>query len=202
MLPCKYYNYLLFSLEQYNAFRTQQLINRILEQARVTQFLGIYVDENLNWVSHIELVGKVSTGIYMWKQPSLCVDRNFLLKACFAFIFAHLCHGTLLWWAAALKCNIQPFRLLKAAVRIIAIIMLDESCSDAFKSIGPLTLPGILVLECILCVIQGKTSLNLSSDSHHNYTITKSDVHPMHNVVYRGAFPELNPSIYGYHILL
>ena len=39
--------------------------NEVLEKVPVTKFLGVYIDENLDWTEHIDFVKKkISGGIY------------------------------------------------------------------------------------------------------------------------------------------
>ena len=51
--------------------------NEVLEKVPVTKFLGVYIDENLDWIEHIDFVKKkISGGIY-----ALNSSKNFLSNA-------------------------------------------------------------------------------------------------------------------------
>ena len=51
--------------------------NEVLEKVPVTKFLGVYIDENLDWIEHIDFVKKkISGGIY-----ALNSSKNFLSSA-------------------------------------------------------------------------------------------------------------------------
>uniref|UniRef100_A0A1B6F9U1 Uncharacterized protein n=1 Tax=Cuerna arida TaxID=1464854 RepID=A0A1B6F9U1_9HEMI len=92
-----------------------------------------------------------------------------LRMAYFGLIHPHLAYGIRLWGGCAKHRMERVFRLQKKAIRVIAKLKLRESCKDAFRKLGLLTLPCLYVLDVILfCKSRG--ALTQGRNVHHYQT--------------------------------
>ena len=83
-----------------------------------TKFLGVYIDSNLSWESHIsELCGKLRKNVFLLRQLSQTVDKTTLIQCYYAFINSILSSGNLVWGGAVASHIKKVFSLQKSAVR-------------------------------------------------------------------------------------
>jgi hypothetical protein len=145
-------------------------------------FLGIVVDDKLNWKEHIRsLLGKLNKAYYVILTLSHYVSRNVLMMVYYAYVYSHLTYGVILWGSSVDWCRV--FVLQKRILRIIFNLDHRVSCRNTFREEGILTLPSIYVYYTLLY-----TKLNISNfktqASFHNYN-TRSNksitlAYPMH----------------------
>ena len=72
--------------------------DRIINQVSETKFLGIYIDENLSWKSHIQKITKKvarATGI-LYKVRRI-LDTNTLRNLYFTFVYPYLTYCVHVW---------------------------------------------------------------------------------------------------------
>ena len=56
-----------------------------------TKFLGIYIDNKLNWKDHISYIsGEIARGIGMLIKARKCLDKTTLRNLYFTFIYLHI----------------------------------------------------------------------------------------------------------------
>ena len=86
---------MIFSKRNQKLFHPTVLFNNILVQRRTVQkHLGVYLDEKLNFNTHItEKIGKASKGIGVIKKLFKSLPRNALLTIYKSFVSPHLDYG-------------------------------------------------------------------------------------------------------------
>ena len=91
-----------------------------VDEKQVTKYLGIFIDDKLNWKSHIEHVrAKMSKGTGMISKIRYYVDKTCLLNLFYSFVQSHANYN-LLNWSCTNQSFLNPIELkLKAAIRLI-----------------------------------------------------------------------------------
>ena len=138
-------------------FTTKHMENDINIHPSVdsTKFLGLFIDSNLKWESHVDNLSKKLTGInYMLYSLRTYVDRNVLLTAYFGIFQSKMAYGIPFWGGYDSKLK-RIFTLQKRAIRTIFFLGPCDSCRLFFKSERILTAPGVYVLQIAELVKNG-----------------------------------------------
>lgn len=113
------------------------------------KFLGVIIDENLNFHLHFEHVSKkASTGIFMLRQLRQTVDVEVLLSAYYGLIYPYLSYAVPVWGSESQR-TLFLFRLQRRAIRIIFSLSRRQPCEEYFKKYQILTFPSIYILETL-----------------------------------------------------
>ena len=91
-----------------------------LEQCKTYKYLGVIIDENLNWKSHIEYIcGKISRAVGGLATLRHCTNIEILREVYFALINSYVRYGITAWGNAS-ESTLQPLNvLINKAVRIM-----------------------------------------------------------------------------------
>jgi len=96
-----------------------------------TKFLGLYINENLKWNSHIKyLSSKLNTSYYMISSLKNVMSPCVLRTIYFACSHVHLRYGLTLWGGGPESLRI--FQLQKKVIRIIGKAHRHASCRNLF----------------------------------------------------------------------
>lgn len=139
------------------------LNNSNLTALNENKFLGIYIDDRLNFESHVAaLSGKLASGCYALRTISAQLDKSTARSAYFALIESHLRYGVCFWGVCSKRLFNSVFILQKRAVRYICQSSTRDSCRPLFLSEGIMTLPCIFILETA-CLVQKKYKQNIAA---------------------------------------
>lgn len=124
-------NLLHFKKSKHDNDCTVSFGNTLIEPVNKTKFLGIIIDNNLDWKSHIEYVNnKLNSSLY-----GLRILRNLLPKSLIRTIFyaifdSHLSYGINLWggtYKSSLNCLVviqkKPYELFVNNLIILILIL-------------------------------------------------------------------------------
>ena len=113
-----------------------------------TKYLGVILDQNLNWKKHISHVStKLSKYIGLLYKLRHFVPKSTLSSLYNAFIMPHINYG-LINWSSATKTNLTPIkRCLKKAVRAINFAKARDHSLPLFKKQNLLCFDDIVELE-------------------------------------------------------
>jgi hypothetical protein len=115
-----------------------------LDVVETTKFLGLLLDDSLNWKPHITYISqKVAKSIGILSMARKVLDRKTLIQLYYSFIYPYLNYCNLSWGNAADTTLWPIFRLQKIAIRIIFNIKNRSSTYSACKRYGILRLPDI-----------------------------------------------------------
>lgn len=153
-----------------NKSKTQTLhFSLALEEHNYVQFLGVLLDNRLNWDAHINgLLSRLSTGIYLLRKIRQCVSKQILINVYYAYFYCHLNYGVLLWGNSSSSKRV--FVLQKRALRVMFGMKWRQSCRLTFVENGLLTLPALYVYRCILHIRTNLSQQKLGSDVHDHVT--------------------------------
>ena len=176
-LNIKKTHFMAFTVKNSNRPKLEVKINNmLLQEAEQTKFLGVIIDKNLNWFSHISHIsGKIARGLGIILKARKYLPKKTLLGLYYAFIYPHLTYCNQIWGTAC-STYLNKLKILqKKAVRIIAGIRPRESSNPAFKSLN------LLEFEDINTFLTGKLMFkvfhNKSPDTIQEIFTRNYDVH-------------------------
>ena len=112
-----------------------------ISQEPYTKFLGVWLDENLNWAKHIkEISAKVSKGVGILTKARSYLDPSIMKTLYYSFVYPYL-HYNIEAWGNTYDKYIEPlFRKQKRAVRVIAGAKRNSHSEPLFKELKILKL--------------------------------------------------------------
>ena len=117
----------------------------------VTSFLGVQIDNKLNWKAHIaHICNKVSKAIAILRFVRYCYPKNILKMIYMSLIYSHINYCNLIWGAAEVGIVEPLFILQKKSIRIITKSSYLEHTAPLFKSLKLLTVYQVYSLNCSL----------------------------------------------------
>ena len=159
--------------------------NTILEQKSECKFLGIIVDEDINWKKHINYISnKISKTIAILRLLKYTFPKHILKTLYMSLIQPYLNYCNIIWGAAD-KTTLEPLIILqKKAIRIINRVHYLEHTEPLFTSMKILTLTQTYKLNCIMFIykclytdkfICFKNKMKRNSEYHNYNTRNSSD---------------------------
>lgn len=142
-------------------------------QHKSVKFLGIYVDNRLNWNTHTQnVIVKLSRVIYLLRKLRLSVSNTMLTTAYYAFFHPHLLYGIRLWGNSSGAS--QVFICQKKAVRAIMGAKNSVTCRQFFKDLKIMTLPSLYIYCNLIYVKENLENLNTRASIHSHETRNKN----------------------------
>ncbi|KAG8311282.1 hypothetical protein J6590_108592 [Homalodisca vitripennis] len=165
-----------------------------LKREENTKYLGIVIDENLTWRTHIDqLCKKLSSGTYVIRRTKQTSGIKTSKIAYFALFESHLRYGLAIWGGTT-SSNLERVLIQqKRAIRSLAGLNYQDSCRESFKELKILTVIALYIREIILYAV--KTNQDRHRDLHQHNTRNAIDFSlPTHHLSlyerkpsYRGA---------------
>ena len=95
-----------------------EIENEPLVQVSETKFLGLIIDNSLNWKSHFQFLKNKLLKIY-WiiKNVSFCLNESAMIKLYYALFYPHLIY-CLEIWGHTYKSNIDCIHVIKKSIKI------------------------------------------------------------------------------------
>lgn len=137
-----------------------------------TSFLGVVVDERLDWRSHIDyLAAKISTFAFVLRTLHDEISREVALQTYYAHVNSRMSYGVILWGNSSEAERI--FILQKRCIRNIFSVSSTTSCRPLFKLYKIPTLTELYIVQCCLHIHRKRDSI-LADQHRHNYN-TRQD---------------------------
>ena len=117
--------YIYFYKQQDSKTITQKLTmlilnNTTLQRVNSITFLGVVLNENINWNRHVELIeNKISKNIGILYRASLYLDKESLKSIYFSFINSYISYCNIAWASTSKTKLTRIFTKQKHAFRII-----------------------------------------------------------------------------------
>ena len=172
-----------------------KLNGHTIQSSMSTTFLGIILDDTLNW--HLQcnaVASKLKSSIFLLRSLHGTVSPNILLLVYYAHVYSHIQYSVLFWGLSHHSKRI--FTLQKQAIRVMLGLGFNESCTNAFKNYKILTVPSIFILQCSLFVKKHPHYFPLNSAIHKYNTRQAGSVHiPRDNLCLNNSNPKRSASI-------
>jgi hypothetical protein len=147
--------------------------NNKIERVSSTKFLGVYIDDNLDWKHQISQVAvKVSKSLGLLNRVKFVLSKKSLKMFYNTFILPHFLYCNIIWGCANESTLTKLVVLQKRAVRIINHSQYRDPTKPIFKSLQILKLPDIHRAQVLFFMFKAKNNLLPESCRHHIKKIT------------------------------
>ena len=142
---------MMFTFRRNRPLLSINLNDNVISEQDIVTFLGVVIDNKLNWKSHIShICSKVSKSIAIIRLLKFIFPKEVLKMLYMSLIYSYLNYCNLIWGSAE-DGIIQPlFILQKKAIRIVNKSHYLDHTSPIFKSLETLTIFQIFDLNCYL----------------------------------------------------
>ena len=142
-----------------------ELNNTSIDNKDTCVFLGLRINEYLNWDKHIDyLCGRLRSGCFSLGRLRQELPRHTLKTVYYAHIYSHLRNNVIFWGHCSSATRV--FILQKRSLRMIYGVPPTHSCVALFRDFGVLTLPCLYLFECAIFVKKNIHLFNKNSDTH------------------------------------
>lgn len=126
------------------------LDEELLEESEIVDFLGVRVDNTLNWKNQvIKIASKMSSGLFILRNIAKFKNINLSRTVYFSLIESHITYSIILWGNSS-KINVKKiFKIQKQAVRCLAGAPPRTTCVGLFKELNIMTVASLYIYECI-----------------------------------------------------
>ena len=141
-------NFLIVRPHKNNRTINLKINDENLKQEAFSKYLGVLIDEKLNWKQHInQLNTKISKSIGILYKLRYLVPKSTLVTLYNSFIQSHVLYG-LLNWGCANKTTLESLKInLRKAVRVIDFASYTAHSEPIFKRFKLLNLDNLYKLE-------------------------------------------------------
>jgi hypothetical protein len=155
-----------------------------IKECNEVKFLGLIMDNKLDWNSHISSIcSKVASGCYLIQRIKDVCNLATAKMIYFAYVHSHISYGIILWGNSAHVGRL--FILQKRALRILggaskdpcADVFFKDSCKDLFRHFKILTLPCLYIYSTIMFVIANNHLVTDNHQVHSHNTRTAFDIY-------------------------
>ena len=128
-----------------------QFGTEIIEQKSFVKFLGLLIDENLDWTQHCkQIMSKLASALYMLNSVKHFIPIEARKLLYHSLFYSHLTHGILLWGPHANSWYTDKLiKKQKRAVRIIKCAKYNSHTHNFFHELGLLKYDSIIDLEIL-----------------------------------------------------
>ena len=117
-----------------------------ISRSATTKFLGLILDENLNWKKQCEVLSaRLSSLCFMMRNLKTVLSQAQLLNVYNAYVSSRLHYGICFWGASSASKII--FTTQKRVVRCMLGMKPTDSCRGTFKFLGIPSLTGVLSMR-------------------------------------------------------
>lgn len=165
-----------------------QMTNSTVHLQKSGHFLGLHIDESLNWNEHIsELRTNLSSICYTLGVLRKHLDSTSLKTIYQAVFESKMRYGILFYGSSSNMTAI--LKMQKRAIRVMFGMRRIESCRGIFRENGLLTAPAIHIQECLLFVFKNRHYFKEKTASQYE-TRTTTLKYPKHRLTLTEKGPE------------
>lgn len=176
-------NIVLFKTKRSNFDNLEQLLlmekNIIISEN--TKFLGVYVNENLDWGFHVDgLLKRLGSISYGMRITGRYLSEH-SLKVLYCANFESILRYGIIFWGRDGKIQ-NAFVAQKRVIRIIKKMDYRQSCRNTFKSMGIMTVYALYIYECLMFFFNNRASLFTDSRTNKYNTRLDNQIYPTHHL--------------------
>ena len=146
-----------------------------LERVEITKFLGVLIQENLNWKAHIDYVcNKIAKSIAILAKLKHYVPRYVLLIIYKSLCLSHMLYALSVWGGSSLSSLKRLNTLQKKGIRHVCNAKYNSHTSVLFKQCNVLKLSDMFKIQC--CKLMYKKRRGLLNHYHSSKLPIKGDV--------------------------
>ena len=140
------------------------------------KFLGIHIDEKMNWKCHIEhITSKTSAVCYIIRSIKPFTSLSTLKMVYHSYFNSIINYGIPFWGNSPL--SIKIFRMQKNIIRIMLGCRRRDSCRKLFKKLEILPLASQYILSLMLFVAKNRSEFTVNSEIHRKNTRQQKNLH-------------------------
>ena len=151
----------------------------ILEQVNEFQYLGITIDDSLNWSSQIEnLKKKLNKSVYLFLNVKHEVSLPYLMTLYYANFYSHIKYGIIFWGHSNdVLVNQSLLKIQKKCLRTIFNKSDSDTCRPIFKDSEILTIVNLYILERCNFIFNNPLLYKRNEQVHEHNTRNRSQIH-------------------------
>ena len=166
----------------YNQPVTVNLNNQNVVQVDYNKFLGIYIDQNITFDTHIDkLCKKLNSNVYLLRYYTNYLDINMLLNIYYGIIHSNLQYGIEIWGGTSHKNMNRLMVIQKKCIRCIFGIKARQSCKEYYRKHRILTVVALYAYKLLTLPINFNNQYQtVNKDVHEHYTRIHNDYHKVY----------------------
>jgi hypothetical protein len=150
-----------------------KLRDKNIQTSTESKFLGIVINDTLNWTSHTEhIMKKLASAPYLLRHLRKIASEPSVMAAYYAYVYSHLSYGVIFWGVTQQAARI--FKQQKRIIRALAGLSYRATCRPIFINKRLLTLHGIFIYQTIMYATTNDT---LSTTSTTDHRVTRNRKH-------------------------
>lgn len=160
--------------------KEMNLANNLVSFTKEVKFLGVYVNEFLDWSQHIaHLSAKLNSVCYCFRTVCKYMNKNSIRMIYFANFNSLMRFGIVFWGSCSLVEKI--FVIQKRVIRIMCGMGFLQTCRSVFRTNDILTVYAVYIYECLLFVFKNMEKFDIGS-THTYDTRNRNLVYPLHRL--------------------
>ena len=160
--------------------------NNQIDRVEEVVFLGVILDQSLNWKSHIHNVArKISKSLGIIYKASFCLNEASLRTLYFSLVYPYLCYCVGVWGSTYPSNLKRVVTVQKRAIRIISKSKFDAHTDPLFKELKMLKLDSIIKFH--ICKLMFLYKHGLLPESFDNMFPLNNEIHS-YNTKSRSCF--------------
>ena len=148
----------------------------VICRATSTKFLGLLIDENLNWKEQCAAIcSKLGNLCFLIRNIRTVLSDKQVMYVYNAYVGSRLHYGICFWGASSASTRV--FLSQKRVVRCLLGMDHRDSCRGKFRQLNILTVTGVFLYEICKYIFQSWERFPSNTDFHEHYTRKKDDFH-------------------------
>jgi hypothetical protein len=150
--------------------------DKTTEEVETTKFLGLQIDSNLNWKTHIQyVIPKLSSAHFAMRTVTSVMKTETLKLVYFAYFHSIMSYGIIFWHNSTDSKKV--FYIQKRIIRIMTGAKRRASCTELFKKFNILPPASEFLLSLLSFVVDNMEKFQTNSDIHSISTRHRYNLH-------------------------